>query len=301
MRADKGISFLVSDCSRSFAADLISDGSIKINKGKKKPGYRLRAGDEISGQIPPPEPVRFTAEPIPLDILFEDEYLIAVNKPAGMVVHPAPGHYSGTLVNALLHHCPDIEGSSTGKLRPGIVHRLDKDTSGTLVIAKTPASLENLAMQFKMRDVKKKYLAIVCGSPKNNSGHITLPIGRHPVLRKKMSVTSKHLRSAETFWTVHKRFEGASLLTINIKTGRTHQIRVHCRAISHPVIGDPIYGSPKRIKALPEPAATFARTLKRQMLHAKSLEFTHPVSKKKIRVQSPMPEDMENMILKLQD
>jgi 23S rRNA pseudouridine1911/1915/1917 synthase len=252
----------------------------------KKSGYRVRAGEQIKGFIPPPEPVRFHPEPIPLDILYEDMHLIVVNKPPGLVVHPAPGHHSGTLVNGLLYHCPNLEGIGT-KLRPGIVHRLDKDTSGTLVVAKTGFVHHHLSDQFKSRRIEKKYLALVLGEPRADSGTISDPIGRHPIHRKRMSTTSRKGREAETRWRVRKRIEGATLLELDLKTGRTHQIRVHCAAIHHPIIGDPVYGYRRISKQISAP---------RQMLHAWRLGFFHPATGEWMRFESPIPEDMQDLM-----
>lgn len=291
-RLDTVIASLIPGCSRSYAADLIRQGSIRVRGTVKKPAYRVKAGDDISGHIPPPEPIQFDPEPIEMAILYEDEHLIVINKPPGLVVHPAPGHYSGTLVNGLLYHCPDLRGIG-GKLRPGIVHRLDKDTSGTLVVAKNAPALEHLALQFKSRTIQKKYLAMVYGEIRGESGVISLPVGRHPVHRKKMSAFSRKGRPAETLWKVRERFQGATLLDIDLKTGRTHQIRVHCAAISHPVMGDDLYCG-RRTGALI--FAKLSHLLKkerfRQMLHAWQLEFVHPVSEKAMRFESPVPADM---------
>ncbi|MEJ2658709.1 MAG: RluA family pseudouridine synthase [Desulfobacterales bacterium] len=246
-RLDLYISALISDCSRSVATSLIRDGKIRVQGAAKKAGYRVKTGDEISGCIPPPTPIQFKPEPIPIDILYEDDHIIVVNKQPGLVVHPAPGHYSGTLVNGLLYHCPLIEGIG-GALRPGIVHRLDKDTSGVLVVAKNEKAHQHLAKLFKSRQIQKTYLALVYGAMESDSGKISLPIGRHPVDRKKMSIKSRKTRVAETVWQIRERFEPASLIELDLKTGRTHQIRVHCAAIHHPVIGDPVYGRRRTLK-----------------------------------------------------
>ncbi|QTA91804.1 RluA family pseudouridine synthase [Desulfonema magnum] len=294
-RADTIVASYVSGCSRTLAAALILRGEIRVQGAVKKPGYKLKAGDEIRGHIPPPEPVPFEPEPIGLDILYEDGHLIVINKPPGLVVHPAPGHYTGTLVNALLYHCPDLEGIG-GKLRPGIVHRLDKDTSGALVVAKNADAQECLASQFKSREVKKTYLALVHGEPRTDSGVILLPIGRHPVHRKKMSTFSKKGRAAETSWKIRERFQEAALLKIRLKTGRTHQIRVHCAAIHHPVIGDDVYCTRKRGKNLPKNLSLLIQSAPRQMLHAWHLEFTHPVTEKKMCFESPLPNDMDSLL-----
>ena len=292
-RLDVVIASVISDCSRSYAAKLIVEGNIHVQGENKKPGYRVKAGEEIDGRVPSPIPAAFEPEPIEIDILYEDEHLIVINKKAGIVVHPAPGHYSGTLVNALLYHCPDI-GAISGEIRPGIVHRLDKDTSGTLVIAKSSIIHESLSMQFKSRTVKKEYLALVHGEMESDAGSIKLPIGRHPVHRKRMSTKSRKGREAETLWEVRERFRVATFIKVNLKTGRTHQIRVHCAAINHPIIGDPVYCTRKAGSDLQNKAV-------RQMLHAWRLKIFHPALKKSMTFESPIPQDMEELIKALQD
>ena len=239
VRLDTLVAAQVEDCSRSFAATLIRNGRIVVDGDPKKPGYLVKAGETVSGRIETPEPASFEAEAIPLTILQEDDDLLVLDKAPGMVVHPAPGHPRGTLVNALIHHCPDLTGIS-GCLRPGIVHRLDKDTSGAIVVAKNSRSMHHLAAQFKCRTVRKRYLAIVYGQPANQSGRIDRPIGRHPTDRKKMSVHTRGPRPAMTSWLLREAFGGAALLELDIHTGRTHQIRVHCQSMGHPVIGDPV-------------------------------------------------------------
>lgn len=306
-RLDVVIASHISDCSRSLSASLIRKGKILVHGGVKKPGYHVKTGDEISGAILPPEPVLSEPEPIEIDIIYEDNHLIVINKQPGLVVHPAPGHYTGTLVNALLYHCekpdypPDYPSDYPGdKLRPGIVHRLDKDTSGTMVIAKNEAVHNNLAAQFKDRKIKKEYLALVCGEMESESGIISLPVGRHPVERKKMSTISRKGRSAETLWRVKERFKNITLLEICLKTGRTHQIRVHCAAINHPVLGDLVYGS-RRAGKISDAVSDLIKTVPRQMLHAWRLELIHPATKKIMSFVSPVPEDMENVMKKFRN
>ncbi len=293
-RLDLFVSSRISAFSRSVAAKLISNGKIRVHGTVQKPGYRVKTGDEIYGQVSPPEPVSFAPEPIEIDILHEDEHLIVVNKQPGIVVHPAPGHYSGTLVNGLLYHCPKLEGIG-GELRPGIVHRLDKDTSGALVVAKNSTAHNNLARQFQSRKVKKEYLALVYGEMKSNSGTIVLPIGRHPVDRKRMSTRSRKHRDAETSWRVRERFEGITLVEINLKTGRTHQVRVHCAAVNHPVVGDAVYGSRKAGKKIAG-KENLLKDVSRQMLHAWRLEFTHPATQREVSFEAPIPKDIEKLI-----
>jgi 23S rRNA pseudouridine1911/1915/1917 synthase len=297
-RLDALVAAEIDDCSRSFAASLIRQGLVFVDGAAKKPGYPLRAGETVSGKIPVPEPPTFLPEDIPLQILYEDAELLVVNKAAGMVVHPAPGHHGGTLVNALMHHCTDLAGIS-GNLRPGIVHRLDKDTSGALVVAKNSRAMHHLAGQFKLREVRKHYLALVYGIPGERSGIIDHPIGRHPVDRKKMSVTTHTPRSALTHWRIRELFTGACLLDLDIRTGRTHQIRVHCLTMGHPVIGDPVYGRRGEKKQLAAASVEMSRAvqrLNRQMLHAWRLSFVHPTTGKRMMLEAPMPEDMVQII-----
>jgi len=283
-RIDTFLAARIPECPRSLAARLVREGTVRVRGEVKKPGYRVRCADIITGSLCPPEPLRFEPEPIPLDILYEDSDLIVINKPPGLVVHPAPGHLSGTLVNALLHHCPGIAGSGP-PLRPGIVHRLDKDTTGTLVVAKTALVHRDLAEQFKKRTIEKTYLAVVWGDMPSDGGTIRLPLGRHPVDRKRMSTASRRTRSAETNWRVRERFGGLTLLEVDLKTGRTHQIRVHCAAIHHPIVGDPVYGYRNRPI---QPA--------RQMLHAWRLGFVHPIRGDRMVLESPVPSDMAGLI-----
>lgn len=301
-RLDSAVAMHISNCSRSLAANLISAQRILVDGLPRKPGYRVKCGNTIQGRIPAPAKVDFDPEPIPIDIIYQDEQIAVVNKPPGLVVHPAPGHAGGTLVNALLYHCPDL-GAISGEIRPGIVHRLDKDTSGTMVIAKNSAAHEELSRQFKTREVEKKYLALVYGELPSDTGTIQLPIGRHPIDRKRMSATTRKGRDAETIWKVRERFDGISLLELNLKTGRTHQIRVHCATIGHPVVGDPVY-RPRKLSAnlnnmfpkLPPPVVAALKSISRQMLHAWQLGFTHPTEKKFLTFESPLPPDMADVI-----
>jgi 23S rRNA pseudouridine1911/1915/1917 synthase len=304
-RLDTVVASRLADCSRSRAAALIADRNILVDRQVKKPGYRLKPGDKIQGQIPTPTPVEYTPEPIPLQILYQDRHLIVINKQPGIVVHPAPGHSRGTLVNALLFHCPDL-GAIGGEIRPGIVHRLDKDTSGTMVAAKNAEAQEELARQFKDREVKKKYLALVYGDVQPEDGSIKLPIGRHPVDRKRMSTTTPKGRNAETRWKIRERLSGITLLELDLKTGRTHQIRVHCSAMGYPVVGDPVYRPRKFFSNLKEKLSNHSpstiaalKSADRQLLHAWQLSLTHPYTGKNMTFESPMPADMAEMIDKL--
>jgi 23S rRNA pseudouridine1911/1915/1917 synthase len=297
-RLDVVVASRLAKCSRSFAATLIRNDFIKVNQSAVKPGHRLKTGDAVEGEIPPPRSIDCAPEDISIDILYEDRDLVVINKSAGMVVHPAPGNYTGTLVNALLFHCPDI-GSIGGDIRPGIVHRLDKDTSGVMVVAKNSMAHENLSSQFKERSIQKQYLAIVHGKLAEVSGRIQLPIGRHPTQRKKMSTNSRAGRIAETLWRVEKRYAGFTLLQLDLKTGRTHQIRVHCAAIHHPVVGDPLYGG-RRSSAIPgfvpDAVKIMLQKVKRQMLHAQRLNFHHPTSNASLTFEAPLPDDMQALV-----
>ncbi|MFZ1201019.1 MAG: RluA family pseudouridine synthase [Desulfobacterales bacterium] len=298
MRLDLLVVAHISFLTRSQAAGLIQQGRITVNNRPKKPGYRLQAADRIAGCIPEPIDVAAQPEPLDLDILHEDDDMIVLNKSAGMVVHPAPGHASGTLVNALLHHCPGI-GPIGGELRPGIVHRLDKDTSGVLIVAKNAAAHAHLAAQFAARGIRKIYLAIVYGEMAENSGVIALPIGRHPVNRKRMSTRSRKPRAAETRWTVRERFKGLTLLELNLKTGRTHQARVHCAAVNHPILGDPVYTGRNAGRGLPAALSALTRSAGRQMLHAWQLTCRHPRRQAPVCFEAPLPQDMNQLIAHL--
>src|SRR3989339_224079 len=290
-RIDKFLSFHNSTLSRSFIQRLIDKGSITVSGKAVKSSYKLRSGDYIKIEIPELEPLSVKPEPIPLDIVYEDESVIVINKPAGMVVHPAAGNYSGTLVNALLYHCRDLSGIG-GVLRPGIVHRLDKDTSGVIIAAKSDEAHKALSRQFKNRTIKKIYLALVKGIVKEDSGVIDVPIGRHPVNRKKMDVASpqkkQRFRKAITHYKVIKKFKDVTLLEIEPKTGRTHQIRVHLASIGHPVVGDVLYGGSKYKAQSTEKSG--------QLLHAKSIRFMHPTTGKYVEFEADVPEDMKSYL-----
>ena len=299
-RFDLFLSTVLADISRSRAAELIRGGLVTIGGEPKKAGYRLQSGERITGSLPSPTPIATLPEPIPLVILFEDDHLLVLDKSSGMVVHPAPGHASGTLVNALLNHCRDLPGIG-GEIRPGIVHRLDKETSGAMVVAKDEFTLNHLAAQFKSRTVGKTYLALVRGRVREDAGEILLPIGRHQADRKKMSVQSRRGRTAHTRWKVRQRYSGATLLEVSLKTGRTHQIRVHCASIGHPIIGDTVYGGRRR-KHAPVRKDTEGNALPlpgRQMLHAWRLSFFHPVRDERMTFESPTPADMAEVINRL--
>ena len=291
-RVDALLAHRIPECSRTYAASLIKSGRVTVNGDRVKPGHRVHLADTVEGVIPPAAPTQYLPEPIALDVIYEDRHLIVLNKPAGLVVHPAPGHASGTLVNGLLYHCDDLSGIG-GQIRPGIVHRLDKGTSGILVVAKSDKIHDGLARQFKNRQVKKTYLALVCGIPEKSQGTIDLPIGRHPVARKKMSIHAPLRRAARTHWQVQRKFSQAALMRIVLETGRTHQIRVHMTAVGHPVLGDPVYGT-RRLRSyawrppLPIPD--------HQMLHAYQLGFRHPASGDHLNFKAHPPADMRELI-----
>jgi len=279
-RLDIFLSVQQTEISRSRLKKLIVEGRVTVNGVEQRAGYKVRAGDRIMIQVPSPVGLDTSPEAIPLNIIFEDEYLIALDKPVGMVVHPAPGHSSGTLVNALLYHCNDLSGIG-GVERPGIVHRLDKDTSGLVIAAKTESAHKNLARQFKKREIRKEYLAIVKGNVKKDKGSIHASIGRHKVHRKKMDTRALNGREAQTEYEVVHRSEGWSFLRLWPKTGRTHQIRVHLASIHHPIIGDKLYGG-----------KSTHHKMDRQALHAHRLELKHPITGSNLSFCAPLPPDM---------
>lgn len=282
----------IKDCSRSRVAAFINDAFVLVNMQKSKPGYKTKEGDRITGQISlADDDFTILPEQMDLNILFEDKDILVVNKPAGIVVHPAPGNTSGTLVNGLLCHYPGICDVGDDPLRSGIVHRLDKDTSGLLVIAKTNNALIHLQNQFKQRKVSKQYQAIVSGNMSENEGKIDFPIGRHPVKRKLMAVNHDSGKSALTLWKVIHRYALATHVEVTLKTGRTHQIRVHFYAIDHPLIGDQVY-QPRRLRKE-------ITVFQRQMLHAWRLGFYHPVSNEKMQFEIPPPNDFSQVLLNL--
>lgn len=290
MRLDAWLAHRHPDLSRARWQELIKDGRVTFNGLVRKASSTMQAGDIAEVLIPEPVSTEVVAEDIPLDILFEDQDLIVINKPPRLVVHPAPGHASGTLVNALLFHCHDLAGIG-GELRPGIVHRLDQDTSGVIVAAKNETAMNHLAAQFKDRATKKEYVAIVWGVPMHLNGTIETTIGRDPFNRKKMSARSPQGRDAVSHYNVVKSWKDFALLRITIETGRTHQIRVHLAHIKHPVVGDTVYGI-KRPEALPIP-------VERQLLHAWRLTLTHPRTGQPMTFEAPWPEDMKMLVTAL--
>jgi 23S rRNA pseudouridine1911/1915/1917 synthase len=268
----------------------IDEGRVRVDGRAGRPGQRVRAGECVEAAPPQPEPLRAVAEPTALCVLYEDADLIVVDKPAGMVVHPAPGHARGTLVNALLDHCTDLAGIG-GVLRPGIVHRLDRGTSGVLVAAKHDAAHHGLARQFKDHSIGRVYRALVRGVPAAEGGEVERAIGRHPRDRKRMSVHTRAGRPAHTRWRVLRRFPvaGMAWLEIRPETGRTHQIRVHLASVGLPIAGDPVYG---KGGARPRPGGPAVRLPDRPALHAAVLEFAHPRTGERLRFEAPLPEDL---------
>ncbi len=294
-RLDTVVSQGAETVSRGCVADMIRSGIVRVGGVKKKPGYRVKLGDVVSGRFSMPSLPSVSATEMPLNILYEDSYVLIINKPAGMVVHPAPGSWSDTLVNGLLAHCPSIEGVGDDALRHGIVHRLDKETSGVMVVAKTAGAHDFLKKAFQYRRVEKKYLALVSGEIPESSGVITLPIGRHPVKRKQMSINLSHGRSAITIWHKRSQCSGATLVEIRLKTGRTHQIRVHFKALGYPLIGDTCYGRRWR-KKVEKHIPSVQLGADRQMLHAWKIGFRHPWSGRRMDFSAPMAMDMKSLL-----
>lgn len=278
---------------RSQVKRVVEQGLVTVNGRVEKAGYRVRGGETVVITREPARPAEAEPEDLPLAIVYEDDDIIVVDKPAGMVVHPAAGNYRGTLVNALLFHCRNLSGIG-GVLRPGIVHRLDKQTSGLMVVAKSDRAHESLSRQFKEHRVKKEYTAFVHGDPTGDAGVIDLSIGRHPVDRKKMSTRSRRGKAALTRWSVQARFGVVTLLAVRIETGRTHQIRVHLQALGHPVVGDSVYGnSNKRIDEITDNALrVILKSMKRQALHSSRIGFSHPRDARDISFSVPLPADM---------
>ncbi|MFZ5997633.1 MAG: RluA family pseudouridine synthase [Nitrospirota bacterium] len=279
--------------SRSQIQLLIKEGNLLVNNRSSQPNYRVQPGDVIEVLQSEPEPEVLIPEPIPVPILFRDEYLVVVDKPAGMVVYPSAGHAQGTLLNALAYHCKKMAAIG-GPLRPGVVHRLDKDTSGVMVVALDDRAYYGLVEQFKERTINRKYVTLVYGDIKKTSGEIALEIGRSVSDRKKMSTRTQRGKKAVTQWKVLDRFSAATLIEAQLGTGRTHQIRVHFAAIGHPVLGDTTYGNKIAVE-LRRTKISFPR----QMLHAAVLGFTHPMTKEYLEFSSPLPGDMEECIKKL--
>ncbi len=287
-RLDSFLRVVVTDLSRSQAQKLIDGRMVTVNGMSQSKNHKLSAGDAVLVRYLEPTHLENLPEAIALDILYEDDDIIVVNKPKGMVVHPAAGNYTGTLVNALLHHCGDSLSGINGVMRPGIVHRIDKDTSGILMVAKNDRAHHSLAKQIKEHSFVREYETVVYGNIANDVGKVDAPIGRHPVHRKKMAVTDKNSKEALTHYRVLGRYQGFTHLAVRLETGRTHQIRVHMAYIGHPVAGDPLYGPAKVM-----------RDLQGQCLHARILGFEHPATGKWMIFESELPEYFTNFLQKL--
>ena len=288
-RLDSALSRLVPELTRSQAQRLIEQGAVTQAGRPVKKNEKLPAGTALELEIPEVRETPLAAQDIPLELCYEDADVIVVNKPKGLVVHPAPGHADGTLVNALLYHCAGTLSGIGGALRPGIVHRIDRDTSGLIIAAKNDAAHAALAAQLKDHSLARTYVCLVCGRIRDDAGTIDAPIGRHPTDRKKMAVTQKNSRSAVTHWRVLERFAAYTLVECRLETGRTHQIRVHMAYIGHPILGDTVYGAKK-----PVPGLTG------QCLHATGLRFIHPRTGEPVELHCPLPPEFTAMLQKLQ-
>ncbi len=286
-RIDKYISDNIAELTRSAVQGLIEKGLVLVGGRAVSKNCKLKAGDQITVEIPEPQPMDAVPEEIPLDIIYEDDDLLVVNKPKGMVVHPAHGNYTGTLVNALLHHCGDSLSGINGVIRPGIVHRIDKNTSGLLIVAKNDASHLKLAEQIKAHSFTREYEAVACGYFKETEGTVDAPIGRHRTDRKKMCVTSENSRNAVTHYSVIKQYGGYAHVRLRLETGRTHQIRVHLSYIGHPVLGDDVYGKPYK-------------GLEGQCLHARRIGFIHPSTGEYMEFTSELPDYFRSVLAKLE-
>ena len=285
-RLDKFLSIIYPDTSRSFFQKLIKDADVLVNKKAEKASYRVNVEDVVTIHFPDAVETTIEAEDIPLDIIYEDDDFLIVNKPKGMVVHPSAGHYSGTLVNAIMYHCKDSLSGINGEIRPGIVHRIDMDTTGSLIICKNDASHVNIAEQIKVHSVNRIYEGIVLGNVKEDEGTIEGAIGRHPVERKKMAINEKNGKPAITHYKVLERFEKYTYMQFKLETGRTHQIRVHMSSIGHPLLGDTLYCNSK----IP------FKNLEGQTLHAKTIGFIHPTRNEYVEFEAPLPEYFENLL-----
>ena len=286
-RIDKYITENIGELTRSAVQGLIEKGLVLADGSSINKNYKLRGGEEITVDIPEPEPMDAVPEDIPLDIVYEDGDLLVVNKPKGMVVHPAHGNYNGTLVNALLHHCGDSLSGINGVIRPGIVHRIDKNTSGLLIVAKNDASHLKLAEQIKAHSFTREYEAVACGYFRDTEGTVDAPIGRHKTDRKKMCVTTENSRNAVTHYSVIKQYGGYAHVRLRLETGRTHQIRVHLSYIGHPVLGDDVYGKPYK-------------GLEGQCLHARRIGFIHPSTGEYMEFTSELPDYFRSVLAKLE-
>lgn len=290
LRIDKYLSSNLDFLSRSYIQKMIQEQNVSVNKKIVKANYCLRLDDEIEFQLPPSVEPDILAEDIPLDVLYEDQDVIVVNKPKNMVVHPAAGHYSGTLVNALMAHCKDSLSGINGIMRPGIVHRIDKDTTGSLIVCKNDISHEHIAAQLKEHSIERRYRAICMGVLKEDQYTINAPIGRHPIERKKMAINENNGKEAITHVQVLKRLKNATYVECKLETGRTHQIRVHLSSLGHPLLGDELYGDTKN-----------KHKLQGQTLHAYILGFIHPATKEYIETKAPIPEYFEKLLKTLEN
>ncbi len=286
-RADQLLARLLPDFSRSAAAKLLEGGQVLMGDTPVKKNYRSAEGDLLTVLLPDPDPIEAVPQDIPLDVVYEDGDVIVVNKPVGLVVHPAAGHPDGTLVNALLYHCGKSLSGINGALRPGIVHRIDRDTSGLIIAAKNDAAHRSLAAQLQDHSLFREYEAVAVGGFREDAGTVDAPIGRHPTDRKKMAVNRVNGKEAVTHWTVLERFSGYTHLSCRLETGRTHQIRVHLASIGHPLLGDAVYGGK------PWPG------LKGQCLHARRLTFTHPATGERLCLECPLPDWFQQVLTKL--
>jgi len=297
-RLDAWLARMLPDLSRARLQALIAEGAVSVDGASARASSRVREGQRVAITVPDPQAAIPLAEDIALSVVHEDAHLLVIDKPAGLVVHPGAGTPSGTLVNALLHHVRDLSGIG-GVLRPGIVHRLDRGTSGLIVVAKSDAAHQGLAAQFASRKVEKQYLAVVHGVPRPRSGTIDAPIGRHPVQRKKMSISASGGRAARSSYVVEEALDGASLLRVRIHTGRTHQIRVHVASLGHPIVGDETYGGSRTPSSSSAKARAAIVAFPRPALHAASLAFDHPVTGARLSLEAALPEDIARLIAAL--
>ena len=295
LRLDAFLASQIDGWSRARLQKLIENEDVLVNGKPSKPSYKLRDGDDLEIELTATATVEFAPENIPIEVVYEDRTLVVVNKPAGLVVHPASGTPAGTLANALAYHFQQLPDGGTG-VRPGIVHRLDRDTSGLLVVAKTEAALENLSDQFRDRTVFKSYVALVHGRVLSNSGKIDQPLARDPSNRTRMAVV-RGGRNALSLYRVRRGFQRFTLLDVELKTGRTHQIRVHLAWLKHPVVGDETYGGGRDNTIQDPQLRARIRSLKRQFLHAEKLAFTHPATKEWMKFESPLPAELSELLL----
>jgi 23S rRNA pseudouridine1911/1915/1917 synthase len=306
-RLDVFLASTCSDLSRSRIQKLIEEGAVRVGGAAVKRSHVVRAGEDVTVEVPEPREIEIAAEEILLAVLYEDDQVLAIDKPAGLVVHPSPGHGSGTLVNALLHHIRDLRGVG-GDLRPGIVHRLDRDTSGVLLVAKTDLAHASLSRQMKKRSMRKEYLALVAGMPRVRKGEVALPIGRDPRDRRKMRAfrgaaeVPLGAREARTLFEIEREWPalGLALLRCRLVTGRTHQIRVHLAAAALPVVGDPVYGRPRYDKVRDAGLRRALAEFPRQALHAERIRFRHPATNEPVEIVAPMPSDLDGLLREIE-